>query len=96
MLGEIRTGKITDSNAEAYFVQIDGLTFKLKKEEITQEETPEIGGQITGFIYDNQKHEREMTQFLPFAQADQYGWATVTRVQRGLGSFWTLACLIRI
>ena len=40
MLGEIRTGKITDSNAEAYFVQIDGLTFKLKKEEITQEETP--------------------------------------------------------
>lgn len=87
MLGEIRTGKITDSNAEAYFVQIDGLTFKLKKEEITQEETPEIGGQITGFIYDNQKHEREMTQFLPFAQADQYGWATVTRVQRGLGVF---------
>lgn len=56
-------------------------------EEITQEETPEIGGQITGFIYDNQKHEREMTQFLPFAQADQYGWATVTRVQRGLGVF---------
>ena len=44
MLGEIRTGKITDSNAEAYFVQIDGLTFKLKKEEITQEETPEIAG----------------------------------------------------
>lgn len=87
MLGEIRTGKITDSNAEAYFVQIDGLTFKLKKEEITQEETPEIGGQITGFIYDNQKHEREMTQFLPFAQSDQYGWATVTRVQRGLGVF---------
>ncbi|MDD6387043.1 S1-like domain-containing RNA-binding protein, partial [Lactobacillus equicursoris] len=38
MLGEIRTGKITNANDQAYYVQIDGLTFELKKQELTQEE----------------------------------------------------------
>ena len=28
-----------------------------------------------------------MTQFYPFAQKDQYGWATVTEVRRDLGVF---------
>ena len=87
MLGTIATGKIIDENEKSFFVQIDGITYELKKLEITQEEPPKIGAEITGFIYDNKQHDREMTQFLPFAGPDQYGWSTVTEVRPGLGVF---------
>ena len=81
------TGKIIDQNKDAYYVQIDGITYELKKQEITQEQVPEVGDKIRGFIYDNKNHDREMTQFLPFSQPDQYGWGKVTDVRFGLGVF---------
>lgn len=87
MLGTVQTGKIIDANKESFYVQIAGLTYELKRHEITQDEPPRVGQQITGFIYDNQHHNREMTQFLPFAQPDQYGWGKVTAVQPHLGVF---------
>ncbi len=87
MLGTVETGKIIDQNKDSFFVQIDGLTYELKRHEITQDELPKLGDEISGFIYDNQKHQREMTQFLPFAQPDQYGWGKVTEVRPGLGVF---------
>lgn len=87
MLGTIQTGKIIDQNDDAYYVQIDGITYELKKQELTQDEIPKLGDQISGFIYDNKKHQLEMTQFLPFAGPDQYGWGKVTEVRYGLGVF---------
>lgn len=87
MLGTVATGKIIDQNENAYYVQIDGITYELKRQEITQDEVPKIGDAISGFIYDNKEHDREMTQFLPFAQPDQYGWGKVTEVRYGLGVF---------
>lgn len=87
MLGTIAKGKIIDENDNAYYVQIDGVTYELKKQELTQDEIPKIGDEIEGFIYDNKSHDREITQFLPFAQPDQYGWGKVTEVRPGLGVF---------
>ncbi|MPW14055.1 CvfB family protein [Lactobacillus helveticus] len=87
MLGTIAKGKIIDENDNAYYVQIDGVTYELKKQELTQDEIPKVGDEIEGFIYDNKSHDREMTQFLPFAQPDQYGWGKVTEVRSGLGVF---------
>lgn len=87
MLGTVAKGKIIDENDNAYYVQIDGTTYELKKQELTQDEIPKIGDEIEGFIYDNKSHDREMTQFLPFAQPDQYGWGKVTEVRPGLGVF---------
>ena len=87
MLGTVAKGKIIDENDNAYYVQIDGTTYELKKQELTQDEIPKIGDEIEGFIYDNKSHDREMTQFLPFAQSDQYGWGKVTEVRPGLGVF---------
>lgn len=87
MLGTIAKGKIIDKNDKAYYVQIDGITYELKKHEITQDDIPKIGDVVEGFIYDNKDHDREMTQFLPFAQPDQYGWGKVTEVRPGLGVF---------
>ena len=63
MLGTVAKGKIIDENDNAYYVQIDGTTYELKKQELTQDEIPKIGDEIEGFIYDNKSHDREMTQF---------------------------------
>lgn len=63
MLGTVRKGKIIDQNKNAYFVQVDGITYELKRQEITQDEVPKIGDEIQGFLYDNKQHDREMTQF---------------------------------
>lgn len=87
MLGTIAKGKIIDQNDEAYYVQIEGLTYELKRKEITQEQQPKLGDEIKGFLYDDKQHNREMTQFLPFAQQDQYGWGKVTDVKFDLGVF---------
>lgn len=87
MLGTIQTGKIIDQNENAFYVQIDGISYELKKKEITQDKMPVQGDMVSGFVYDNQNHHREMTQFLPFAQPDQYGWGKVTAVRYGLGVF---------
>ena len=38
MLGEIRKGKVIDENQSAFYVQVDGVTFELKKIEVTQDE----------------------------------------------------------
>lgn len=87
MLGEIQTGKVIDENQDAYYVQIKGISFELKRHELTQEQVPSLGSTITGFIYENQQGKKEMTQFLPFAQLDQYGWGRVTSVRPNLGVF---------
>lgn len=87
MLGTIQTGKIIDQNERAFYVQINGISYELKRKEITQEKMPVQGDMVSGFVYDNQEHQREMTQFLPFAQSDQYGWGKVTAVRSGLGVF---------
>lgn len=87
MLGEITTGKVTDENTDAFYVQVNGLTFELKKLEITQDEPIKLGDMVQGFIYENKDGKKEMTQFYPFAQKDQYGWGTVTEVRRDLGVF---------
>lgn len=87
MLGEIKKGKVTDENSEAFYVQVDGITYELKKLEVTQDEPIKIGDSVQGFIYENKDQKREMTQFYPFSQKDQYGWGTITEVRRDLGVF---------
>lgn len=87
MLGSIATGKIIDQNATAYYVQVEGITYELKRKEVTQEEQLNLGDEVKGFLYDDKQHNREMTQFLPYAQADQYGWGKVTEIKYDLGIF---------
>ncbi len=58
MLGTIAAGKIIDQNENSFFVQIDGITYELKRKEITQEEKPKLGDEIKGFLYDDKQHNR--------------------------------------
>ena len=46
MLGTVEKGKIIDENENAYYVQIDGITYELKKQEITQDDIPKVGDEI--------------------------------------------------
>lgn len=87
LIGRIATGKVTDENEKAYFVQIEGVTYELPKLELTQDEKPQAGSLVQGFIYANQHQKMMMTQFLPVCGPDEYGWATVTEVRRDLGVF---------
>lgn len=87
MIGKVATGTVTDVNEEAYYVQIAGQTYALPKVEVTQEETPQLGSQVAGFIYENKQKKLVMTQFWPVAGPDTYGWGKVTQSRRDLGVF---------
>ena len=49
MLGTIAKGKVIDQNDDAYYVQIEGVTYELKRKEITQEEPPKLGDEVKAF-----------------------------------------------
>ena len=58
LLGTIITALVTDENDKFYFVQKDGVTFALSKEEGEHA----IGDMVTGFAYTDSKQKSRLTQ----------------------------------
>ena len=58
LLGTIITALVTDENNKFYFVQKDGVTFALSKEEGEHA----IGDMVTGFAYTDSKQKSRLTQ----------------------------------
>lgn len=85
LLGRIISGEVTDENDKQYFVQTNGLTFRLDKGEIKK--PLKLGSQFKGFAYENEQHQLQITRDAPKVQVDHYGFGEVVRVQRGLGVF---------
>ena len=85
ILGRNITATVMDENKDYIFAQVDGLTFKLAKKELLK--LPHIGSKITGFAYENEDHELQLTQHIPQSGIDKYAWGTVVKVQRNLGVF---------
>ncbi|MBM7635799.1 RNA-binding virulence regulatory protein CvfB [Streptococcus saliviloxodontae] len=83
LLGQTITALVTDENASFYFVQKDGVTFALSKEEGAHQ----LGDMVTGFAYTDQKQKPRLTTKEIKSQQDSYGWGTVTDVRRDLGVF---------
>ncbi|MBM7643775.1 RNA-binding virulence regulatory protein CvfB [Streptococcus loxodontisalivarius] len=83
LLAQTITALVTDENASFYFVQKDGLTFGLSKEEGQHQ----LGDMVTGFAYIDQKQKLRLTTKEIKSQIDSYGWGTVTDVRRDLGVF---------
>ncbi|BAL62049.1 S1-like domain-containing RNA-binding protein [Melissococcus plutonius] len=83
LLATIFTGLVIDENSSAYFVQKNGITFKLLK----TEGDFSIGEPVEGFAYLNQKQEPTMTTQIPSIRKDNYGFGTVTGSRRDLGVF---------
>lgn len=87
-LGKVVSAVMIDENAQDYFVQPDrnGQTYRLPKAESPQE--LHIGGQVRGFVYENEDHQLQMTcQHVPTIQVDHYDYGTVVSVRRDLGVF---------
>lgn len=87
-LGKVVTAIMIDENDEDYFVQPDrnGQTYRLPKKESPQK--LHIGGQVRGFVYENDKHQLQMTcENIPTIQVDHYDYGTVVNVRRDLGVF---------
>lgn len=69
LVGRVIEAKVTDSNDKYYFMQKAGVTFQMLKSEMDAEgKTLHIGGLITGFAYENENHQMQMTRKLPKVQ----------------------------
>lgn len=87
-LGKVVTAVMIDENEKDYFVQPDrnGQTYRLPKDESPQ--VLHIGGQVRGFVYENEDHQLQMTcKHIPTVQVDHYDYGTVVSVRRNLGVF---------
>ncbi|MFC6176166.1 S1 RNA-binding domain-containing protein [Companilactobacillus huachuanensis] len=85
MYGQVLTGTVSDLNKDEAFVQIEGYTFALDLNELT--EIPELGDEITGFVYENQAHKNRMTTVLPLVTQGVWNFAEVVDVRTDLGAF---------
>ncbi|WP_041499885.1 CvfB family protein [Companilactobacillus heilongjiangensis] len=85
MYGQVLPGTVSDLNKDEAFVQIEGYTFALDLNELT--EIPELGDTISGFVYENQAHKNKMTTVLPFVTQGVWDFAEVTDVRTDLGAF---------
>ncbi|WP_086313025.1 hypothetical protein A5821_000602 [Enterococcus sp. 7F3_DIV0205] len=83
LLAQVFTALVIDENENYYFLQKNGITLRLAKEEGQHE----IGEAVEGFGYMNQKQEPEMTTKIPTARIGQYAFGTVTGTRRDLGAF---------
>ncbi|MFU2203748.1 CvfB family protein [Streptococcus hyovaginalis] len=83
LLGTIISGLVTDENAQAYFVQKDGVTFALSKEEGQHQ----LGDMVKGFVYTDMKQRPRLTTKDIASTQTSYDWGTVTEVRRDLGVF---------
>lgn len=86
-VGQVVTATITDENATAYFAQVAGMTYALKKERTA---SYAVGDAVVGFIYQDATGKNRLTTQLPTVRFDYYDWATVVSVRTDLGVFVTI------
>jgi len=82
-LASFIVGLIIDENDRFYFVQKDGQTYALAKEEGHHT----VGDTVKGFAYTDMKQKLRLTTLEVTATQDQFGWGTVTEVRKDLGVF---------
>lgn len=84
-IGDIVAAKVTDENEKFYFAQISGETYEIAKAEL--EKPLKIGGVVSGFAYENDKHHLQITKNIPDVRLGHFAWGTVTDIRRDLGVF---------
>lgn len=83
LLASVFTGMITDENEKAYFIQKNGLTFRLAKTEGEHQ----IGEAVEGFGYQSQNKDLVFTTQIPKSRQGHYAFGEVTDSRRDLGVF---------
>lgn len=84
-IATVITGMITDENEQSFFVQKNGITYRLKKEEVA--DSLAVGDTVEGFVYEAMNKEKRMTTNTPKSLIGHYGWGTVSDVRKDLGVF---------
>lgn len=85
LIGHQITAQVMDENEEYVFAQAEGLTFRLAKKELLK--LPKLGANVTGFAYENEDHQLQLTKIVPKIGIDRYAWGEVVNVNRSLGVF---------
>lgn len=85
ILGQVVLGQVTDENDKYYFVQVEGTTFQLDKNEILK--PLHMGSKFKGFTYENENHKMQITRNVPNIRVDHYAMGTVKNRKFGLGVF---------
>ena len=83
-LGKIITGLVTDVNDTSFFVQKDGVTYKLTK---TEGMDYKLGDTVEGFAYISMDKDYMLTQEIPEVQVGYFAWGTVIDTRKDLGVF---------
>lgn len=83
LLATVVTGMVIDENDQFYFVQKEGKTLALAKEEGPHQ----IGESVKGFVYPDMKQRLRMTTKEVSASLTSFGWGRVTEVRKDLGVF---------
>ncbi len=83
LLAVLVTGIVTDENENYYFVQKDGQTLALNKDEGSYR----LGQSVRGFVYQDSHKRWRLTTKKQEARLDHYGWGWVTGVRKDLGVF---------
>lgn len=76
-------GLVTDQNDKFYFIQKEGLTFALSKDEGNYQ----LGQSVKGFTYTDMMQKLRLTTKEITATREQFGWGVVTDVRKDLGVF---------
>ena len=85
ILGREIVAKVTDFNDKYIFVQVDGLTFRMARDELLK--APKVNSSLKGFAYINDNHQLQLTKKVPKVQVDRYAWGTVVSSRKDLGVF---------
>lgn len=84
-LGHVITGKVIDQNEKSFFIQKDGVTYRLDKTPTMS--TYEMGAEVEGFAYVGMNKDFMLTQDIPAVQVGRYSWGIVTESRKDLGVF---------
>ena len=85
ILGREIIAKVTDFNDKYSYAQVDGLTFRMARDELLK--APKINSSLKGFAYINDNHQLQLTKKVPKVQVDRYAWGTVVSSRKDLGVF---------
>ncbi len=85
LIGKQVSAQVIDENEHYVFAQTEGLTFRLAKAELKK--LPKMGATISGFAYENEEHELQLTKTLPKSGIGRYAWGKVVKVNKSLGVF---------
>lgn len=83
MNGEIVKAKVIDWNKDEYFLQADGITYALSRDQAVLE----AGQSVEGFVYEDKNQKQRIHLQVPAINFDHFDWGRVVESRRDLGVF---------